>query len=178
MLSREISRPATLIARIGERVTMTIIITARDGKTLRDYAASRSGNPRTAIFPEMGLSPDEQAAFLEEHGGEYDEVITFSAFIVSDASPGSLQVLGEDPADVPLKQGDSVNKITMKLWRSDTIGNRGQAILDDARNRLGLADDRRSVEKIIHSVYESLGDSVERVLFIRTAMSKADSLAD
>ena len=58
------------------------------------------------------------------HGGDFEEVITLSPFIISEAANGQLVVLGpdQDAEHVMLRHGDSVNKVTMSLWRRETIG--------------------------------------------------------
>jgi hypothetical protein len=141
------------------------VVTAKEGKTLRDFAKSVENNNLIAIFPEHGLSPNEQAAWLKENEGRFISVITFSPFIVSDAQ--DLHVMD---SDVNIDMGSSVNKVTLVLWRSETIGDVAKDKLKQLRDKSEKAN-KEDLQAIIDEAYE-LGDSVERVLFIKTIMDK------
>lgn len=143
------------------------VITATNGKVLRDYAndflLKKATTERVAVFPEAGLDANEQAAFVLENNNKYDVVFTLSPFIISDAK--NLTVLGE--LDSKPKFGDSVNKVTMNLWRRETVGDIAKQKVEDFRT-MQPSDD------LISDIYNELGDSVERVLLINVVMDGID----
>lgn len=149
-----------------------IVITARNGKTLRQLAKQAEGNKHIAIFPEAGLSPTEQAAFLKTNANSYTSVITFSPFIISDAE--EVNIL--DDNDLEIEMGSSVNKIILCLWRKETIGDIGLSKIKALRNQLDVAQTKDTIDLIITQAYE-LGDSIERMFFIKTALDKQDSIS-
>lgn len=153
----------------------TIVTTARSGEMLREYAAKMSGCDGIVAFPEAGLSPIEQACFMEQSAGRYCEVITFSSFIISDADVGCLRVLGAE-ANVYIKHGDSVNRVTMSLGQRDTIGSIAAAKLASARSAVSKALSADDINEIIDGVVRLLGDSVEKTLFVKMALDRIDSL--
>lgn len=153
----------------------TKIITAMEGETLRDYAKSKDGENRVAIFPEAGLSASEQAAFLLTSGDDFDEVITFSPFIISDAVAGSLMVLDSD-SDVSLKLGDSISRISMKLGYPETIGGIALSVIKEAREQLESATSAEEITGLISDINHTLGDSVEKVLFVKVALEKQKAI--
>lgn len=157
---------------------MTLMITtAFDGPALREYAATKAGNKRIAIFPETGLSANEQAGFILEHGASYDEIVTFSTFIISDAQNGSLNILGNHRADgCSIRHGDSVNKVCMNLGRRSTIGDIAQAKIDQAYAVVRETKCPVQISSSIDSISHELGDSTEKILFLKFAYNKADSL--
>lgn len=139
------------------------VITATSGKVLRDYAndflLKKATNERVAVFPEAGLDANEQAAFVLENKDKFDVVITLSPFIISDSK--NLTVLGELGSKP--KFGDSVNKVTMNLWRRETVGDIAKQKVEEFRS-MQPSDD------LIGDIYNELGDSVERVLLINVVM--------
>lgn len=145
------------------------VITAKEGCVLRDFAHSQKDNKDISIFPESGLSPNEQASFLKDNAGKFTSVITFSPFIVSDAS--DLHVLDDKHANVQM--GSSINKVTMQLWRRETIGDIAKDALQVLRTQSEKACTESELNNIITQCYE-LGDSVERVLFIHHLIEKID----
>lgn len=157
-----------------------IVTTARSGDALRRYAEQNADKPRVAIFPEQGLSPEEQAAFLAQHGEGYDEVITFSPFIVSDAARDALNILDlsrEEATKLNIKHGDSINRITKGLWRPSTIGGLAQSRIDSYRDTLEKTRSVEQIDDLIDTAYRELGDSVERILLIDQAIKKCEALA-
>ena len=145
------------------------VTTALNGTRLRDYAQGHVDNPRVSIFPEAGLSPDEQAAFLLERGDEFDEIITFSPFILSDTPQEALNVLDDEQGVFVEnhRQGASVNKITMN-WRRETIGEIAKQHFDALREK-ALGDETPDYEALMRQAYD-MGDSVEQTLLINTLM--------
>jgi hypothetical protein len=73
-------------------------------------------------------------------------------------------------SDVNIDMGSSVNKVTLVLWRSETIGDVAKDKLKQLRDKSEKAN-KEDLQAIIDEAYE-LGDSVERVLFIKTIMDK------
>lgn len=156
---------------------MTMVITtARNGQLLREYAKSKQGMERVAIFPEAGHSSEEQAFFLKNNVENYDEIVTFSAYIISDAAPGSLQILDDLNRTNAIRHGDSVNKIGMALWHRFTIGSQAYETLESARNQLPLLRSREEIEALISNIAESLGDSIEKHSFLTAAYKHIDTL--
>lgn len=86
------------------------IVTAKDAKVLRDYAATKQACDNVAIFPESGRSAAEQADFIRTLPQDIAEISTFSPFIISDAPAGCLQVLDLPGNQHGIKQADSVNR--------------------------------------------------------------------
>lgn len=145
------------------------VVTAKKDQVLRDFAESVKGNNHIAIFPERGLSPDEQAAFLKNNTGNYKAVITFSPYIVSDADDSHvLDVNGHTEIDM----GCSINKVNLSLWRRETIGDIAQDKLDELR-KLRDVTPKELLQGIIDEAYK-LGDSVERVLFVHSVLNRMD----
>jgi len=147
------------------------VVTAERGKALRDYAKKFTGVERVAIFPESGLSPNEQALFIKARGSDFDIIITFSAFIISDAD--EVEIID---CEKKIKAGSSINQITMSLWRSQTVG---ELVKDKFTSLRQVANNgkQEQIDCAIDQAYQ-LGDSIERTLFISFALSKANSLAD
>jgi len=145
------------------------VITAISGKNLREYADNRDAHPdsRVAIFPECSLDPNEQAAWLLENQDRFDEVITFSPFIISDATRDELVILdGED--DYFHHQGDSVNKITMCLHgRRETVGDRVTNYFKNIHEE--WYNGGSNIDELMKKA-DKMGDSVEKILLIKTLM--------
>ena len=69
--------------------------------------------------------------------------------------------------------GASINKITMATFgKRETIGGHAQAMLEDLRLRFEQGEDK---EQLIAEINRQLGDSVEKVLLIKTIL---DSMED
>lgn len=147
------------------------VITARNGKALRNLASKFSKMKHIATFPEMGLTAAEQANFIKNNRGNYESIITLSPFIISDAH--TVNVI-DDP-NISIEMGSSVNKITMMLWRKETIGEIGVSTINQLKERLKDAKSGEEIGAIIDDAY-TLGDSIERTMFIHSAITKQDSL--
>lgn len=68
--------------------------------------------------------------------------------------------------------GSSINKVTLTLWRRETIGDLAKDELTRLRAKSQNAT-LKELDGIIKESYE-LGDSVERVLFIKTILDRQD----
>jgi hypothetical protein len=155
---------------------MPIIITAHDGDKLREYAKLYRNNKNVLTFPEYGLSANEQANIVKSVGNDHEKIITFSSFIISDAEEGKLIIIDNDEHQCPINHGDSINKITMALGRKETIGNMALSKLKAAREQVETASTKEDILNIITHISRDIGDSIEKMLFIKTAYSKIDNL--
>lgn len=69
--------------------------------------------------------------------------------------------------------GASINKITMSTFdKRETIGGHAQAILEELRAKFVRGDDKQG---IINELNRQLGDSVEKVLLIKTIIDSMES---
>lgn len=149
------------------------VTTAANAQTLRDYAATKRHCSAVAIFPESGCSAAEQADFIRTLKSDIEEVITFSPFIISDAPPGCLHVLDLSDSQHGIKQADSVNRITMRLWRKSTIGAMGDTAIEAIRTQVNETSDVAQLEALADRLSE-LGDSVERHILLTAIYRKSD----
>jgi hypothetical protein len=154
------------------------VITAEDGKTLRDFAANQAGfgtneiKDNIAVFPESGLNAEEQANWLLQNKDRFDMVITFSPFIVSDALPQDLTVLDRVYQHT---QGNSVNKITMNLWHSQTVGAIISQEIDKLKDQVSLIKTQEDIDALL-SKTDHLGDSVEKHFLLTSIFNKEKQL--
>ena len=151
---------------------MIKVTTATSGQTLRAYADGKRNDGRVAIFPEAGLDANEQAAWLADHGDNFDEVITLSAFIISDAPTEQIHVI--DKPNHELVHGQSVVKVTMRLWRSSTIGDRAKSTLTAFHERISAEADPDKADRLINAIDKAVGDSVERSMLLATITSNRE----
>lgn len=149
---------------------MTLVITALSGEHLRHYAEINAGNKLIAVFPEHGLSPQEQAAFLVYEGHRYTEVITFSPFIISDAA--ELKIL---EGDTGITQGDSVKTILMKLGQEKSIGHVVAGKLDKAAMLIEKSESLAELNEINDEI-EQLGNSEEVIILLNISYRKYNQL--
>ena len=70
--------------------------------------------------------------------------------------------------------GASINKITMATFdKSETIGLHAQTILEEFRTR--SRDDNENKEQLIAEINRRLGDSVEKVMLIKTIFDSMEA---
>lgn len=138
--------------------------------------------------PETHFNPDWRADFVtrlhQSFGGSDGQemlVTTHTPFLISDSRPEMVLVFNKDKktGEVTVKNpeyntlGASINKITMATFgKRETIGGHAQAMLDDLRLRFEQGEDK---EQLIAEINRQLGDSVEKVLLIKTIL---DSMED
>jgi len=68
--------------------------------------------------------------------------------------------------------GASINKITMATFgKRETIGGYAQAMMEDLRRRFENGEER---EQLIDEINRKLGDSVEKVLLIKTILDSME----
>jgi hypothetical protein len=141
-----------------------------------------SDNLTVDYLPEQRLGILEQTAYIDGmHNGrinKMDLVITQAPFIISDF-PRSNVLVFEARGQVASPEfetfGASVNKITMCLLkRAITMGDYAKRNLDGLVKRLDTGDDPT---KLISEVEHSMGDSVEKCIFINNCIHKEEDLA-
>ena len=129
------------------------------------------------LFPEERRNVDEQAAFISEieEGVPNLIVVTRSAFIISDFRREQVLIFEGDKVVHPEFEtfGASVNKITMCLFgRRATVGDRALKVLESLSSRLEKGENPSA----IIDEASTLGDSVEKVLFMKVALNKEEEL--
>lgn len=136
--------------------------------------------------PETHFNPDWRANFitrLHESLGDANDhemlVTTHTPFLISDSKPEKVLVFEKENGTVSVKHpeyntlGASINKITMATFcKRETIGLRAQTMLEGLRQRFEKGEDK---EQLLAEINQQLGDSVEKVLLIKTIL---DSMED
>lgn len=138
--------------------------------------------------PETHFNPDWRANFVTRlhqslAGSDSQEMLvtTHTPFLISDSRPEKVLVFNKDKetGEVTVKNpeyntlGASINKITMATFgKRETIGGHAQAMLDHLRQRFEQGENK---EQLIAEINRQLGDSVEKVLLIKTIL---DSMED
>jgi restriction system-associated AAA family ATPase len=133
--------------------------------------------------PETHFNPDWRANFVTRlhqslAGSDSQEMLvtTHTPFLISDSRPEKVLVFNKDKetGEVTVKNpeyntlGASINKITMATFdKRETIGGYAQAMLDDLRLRFEQGEDK---EQLIAEIDRQLGDSVEKILLIKTIL--------
>ncbi len=136
--------------------------------------------------PETHFNPDWRANFITRlrqclpgtgNVGQEMFVTTHTPFLISDSKPEKVLVFNKDKTSgvVSVHQPDyntlgaSINKITMNTFgKRETIGGHAQTLLDALRARFERgAEDK---ESLITEIHQQLGDSVEKVLLIKTIL--------
>ncbi|WP_225788362.1 restriction system-associated AAA family ATPase [Pseudomonas sp. Marseille-P8916] len=137
--------------------------------------------------PETHFNPDWRANFisrlrqcLPDNGDFAQEMLitTHTPFLISDSKPDKVLVFSKDKASgaVSIEPpgfntfGASINKITMSkvFGKRETVGGHAQALLEALRARFeqGVEDK----EALITEIHQRLGDSVEKLLLIKTIL--------
>lgn len=131
--------------------------------------------------PETHFNPDWRANFVTRlhqsfNGSDGQEMLvtTHTPFLISDSKPEKVLVFNKADGMVSVTRPDyntlgaSINKITMATFgKRETIGGQAQAMLDGLRQRFEQGEDK---EQIITEINRQLGDSVEKVLLIKTIL--------
>lgn len=136
--------------------------------------------------PETHFNPHWRASFitrlrqcLSATGKANQEMLitTHTPFLISDSKPEKVLVFAKDQASgtVSISKptyntlGASINKITMNTFdKRETIGGHAQALLDDLRRR--FEEGHEDKETLITEINQQLGDSVEKLLLIKTIL--------
>jgi restriction system-associated AAA family ATPase len=136
--------------------------------------------------PETHFNPDWRANFVTRlhdsfNGSDGHEMLvtTHTPFLISDSRPEKVLVFNKADGVVSVSHPDyntlgaSINKITMTTFgKRETIGLRAQTMLDDFRTR--SKDDNENKELLITEINRQLGDSVEKVLLIKTILESTE----
>ena len=152
-----------------------VVTTAANAQMLRDYASTKQNDPKVAIFPENGRSAAEQATYLSTKDDSISEIITFSPFIISDAAPGCLNVLDLSESQHNIHYGDSVNRVTLRLWRKSTIGACAEAYIESVRAKVSNTSNVEHLETLAEQM-DHVGDSVEKHILMNSIYKKIDQL--
>lgn len=134
--------------------------------------------------PETHFNPDWRANFVTRllqifEGSDNQEMLvtTHTPFLISDSKPENVLVFKKDNGMVSVSQPDyntlgaSINKITMNTFgKRETIGGHAQELMDDFRKRFELNTEDK--ETLINEIQKKLGDSVEKILLIKTILEK------
>jgi restriction system-associated AAA family ATPase len=136
--------------------------------------------------PETHFNPDWRANFITRlhecfNGNEGHEMLvtTHTPFLISDSRPGKVLVFKKADGVVSVSHPDyntlgaSINKITMATFgKRETIGLRAQQMLADFKTRSKV--DNVDKEQLIGEINRQLGDSVEKVLLIKTILDSME----
>ena len=135
--------------------------------------------------PETHFNPDWRANFVTRMYGSFNGsdghemlVTTHTPFLISDSRPEKVLVFNKADGVVSVSHpeyntlGASINKITMATFgKRETIGGHAQAILEGLRQRFVQGEDK---ELLIAEINSQLGDSVEKVLLIKTILDSME----
>lgn len=135
--------------------------------------------------PETHFNPDWRANFVTRlhdcfNGSEGHEMLvtTHTPFLISDSKPEKVLVFKKENGTVLVKHpeyntlGASINKITMATFgKRETIGLRAQTMLEGLRQRFEQGEDK---EQLLAEIKHQLGDSVEKVLLIKTILDSME----
>lgn len=138
--------------------------------------------------PETHFNPSWRSNFISRlhqcfKGSEDSHemlITTHTPFLISDSQPDKVLVFKKQNNQVSISKPDyntlgaSINKITMNTFdKRETIGGFAQGILEEFRNRSQTNDEDK--DQLIDEINKKLGDSVEKVLLIKTIL---DSMED
>lgn len=132
--------------------------------------------------PETHFNPDWRANFVRRllqsfNGSEGQEMLvtTHTPFLISDSRPEKVLVFSKADGAVSVSHPDyntlgaSINKITMSTFgKRETIGGHAQTLMNDLRTRFEEGEDK---ELLIGEINRMFGDSVEKVLLIKSILS-------
>ena len=135
--------------------------------------------------PETHFNPDWRANFVTRLNQCFDGssdhemlITTHTPFLISDSRPEKVLVFNKSNGVVSVRHpnyntlGASINKITMATFgKRETIGLRAQTVLEDLRRRFEQGEDK---DQIIADINRQLGDSVEKVLLIKTILDSME----
>ncbi|GJL65927.1 MAG: ABC transporter [Nitrospirales bacterium] len=136
--------------------------------------------------PETHFNPDWRANFVtrldQSFNGSDDHemlVTTHTPFLISDSRPEKVLVFNKADGVVSVSHPDyntlgaSINKITMATFgKRETIGLRAQEMLEGLRQRFEQGEDK---EQLIAEINRQLGDSVEKILLIKTILDSMET---
>lgn len=137
--------------------------------------------------PETHFNPDWRSQLIsrlcecfnksDQHQREL-LITTHSPFLISDSRPEKVMVFEKTNGEVKVSPpgfntlGASINKITMKTFnKRETIGGYAKQVLDDLKSRFEAGEDP---DLIIDEINSNLGDSVEKILLIKTILDSME----
>jgi len=138
--------------------------------------------------PETHFNPDWRSNFVTRmhqcfQGSEDCQemlITTHTPFLISDSKPDKVLVFNKDKETGTVSVstpdyntlGASINKITMNTFaKRETIGGHALAILESLRQRFMDGEDK---EQLITEIDRQLGDSIEKILLIKTIHDSMD----
>ena len=135
--------------------------------------------------PETHFNPDWRANFVTRlhqsfNGSDGQEMLvtTHTPFLISDSRPEKVLVFNKADGVVSVSHPDyntlgaSINKITMATFgKRETIGGFAQGKLKKFRQDF---EEGRDKEQLIAEINRQLGDSVEKVLLIKTILDSME----
>ena len=135
--------------------------------------------------PETHFNPDWRANFItrlsecfKDSEGQEMLITTHAPFLLSDSKPEKVLVFNKSDDVVSVTRpeyntlGASVNKITMATFgKRETIGLRAQTMLKKIEQRFAGGEDK---EQLLAEIDSQLGDSVEKILLIKTILGMED----
>lgn len=105
-------------------------------------------------------------------------ITTHTPFLISDSRPENVLVFKKQDQSVHVSRPDyntlgaSINKITMKTFgKKETIGGYAERILESLKERFKAGEDK---EALLEEVHQKLGDSIEKILFIKTLLDSME----
>ncbi|OGR27390.1 MAG: ABC transporter [Desulfobacterales bacterium RIFOXYA12_FULL_46_15] len=137
--------------------------------------------------PETHFNPDWRSNFITrlhqcfgDAEGQEMLITTHTPFLISDSRPEKVLVFKKDNGSVSVSHPDyntlgaSINKITMSTFgKRETISGHAKAILEGLRQRFEKGEDK---ERLISEINRQLGDSVEKLLLIKTILDSMEGL--
>ncbi len=137
--------------------------------------------------PETHFNPDWRANFVTRlyqsfDGADSQEMLvtTHTPFLISDSKPEKVLVFNKTNGNVSVSHPDyntfgaSINKITMNTFgKRETIGGRAQDKLGNFREKSN--DPSEDKEQLITEINQQLGDSVEKMLLIKTILDSMEA---
>jgi len=142
--------------------------------------------------PETHFNPDWRSqlisrlreCFAKAESTDQRELLitTHTPFLISDSRPEQVLIFKKEDGKVSVSRPDyntlgaSINKITFKTFdKRETIGGYAQEILEGLKKRFDAGEDRN---QLLDEVDRQLGDSVEKVLLVKTILDSLDEGAD
>ena len=142
--------------------------------------------------PETHFNPDWRANFVSRLHQSFNDsdrqdrherrdmlITTHTPFLISDSRPEKVLVFNKTGGEVSVRHPDyntlgaSINKITMTTFdKRETIGGQAQMTLDGLRLRFEKGEDK---EQLIAEINQKLGDSVEKMLLIKTILDSMEA---
>lgn len=137
--------------------------------------------------PETHFNPDWRSSFItrlyecfrDSEDTHEMLVTTHTPFLISDSRPEKVLLFNKEDGAVAITKpeyntlGASINKITMNTFgKRETIGGHAQAILENLRTRFERGEDK---DQLIDEINQELGDSVEKVLLIKTILDSMEA---